>query len=133
MALTFLKNKVTGELKKIEAGCEEYLELAAKRIEDSAKPLWEDRGVAGHAETDTEPAKGNINERNYDDSLVGAKPELGINPDLVLATGEDRDLHAKVANSGTTAEGSQDPNGADRPKAGPPSPQAPTQPATPGI
>lgn len=117
MTLTFMKNKVTGELKKIEAGCEEYMELAAERIvgqegvtDQPHRSLWEDRGVAGHAEVDIQPAVGNINERNYDDSLVGAQPELGIDPDLELATGSDRELHAKVADSGTTAEGSPDPN-----------------------
>ena len=124
MSLTYLKNKVTGELKEIEAGCKEYLELASKRISDHTddegnttypdqahRPLWEDRGVAGHAEADEQPAKGNINEREYDDALVGAAPELGIDPDIQPVTGTARDKHAKVANSGTTAEGSQDPNG----------------------
>lgn len=121
MSLAVLKNKVTGELRKIEAGSEEYLELAAERIKDIEgvidqphRSLWEDRGVAGHAELDIQPAKGNINERDYDDSLVGAEPALGIDTDIVPASGSDRQVHAKVANSGTTAEGSPDPNESDK-------------------
>jgi hypothetical protein len=123
MALTYLKNKVTGELREIEAGSKEYLDLAAQRIRDfegesgsssdaaagtsfpdqQHRPLWEDRGVAGHAEAEVEPAVGNINDRDYDASLVGHAPELGLDTDLELATGSDRETHAKVANSGTTA------------------------------
>jgi len=116
MALTFLKNKVTGELRKIEAGSEEYHELAAQRISDhegddgesaypdqSHRPLWEDRGVAGHAEQDIQPVSGNVNDRDYDQSTLEHRPDLKLNTDLDLATGEDRELHAMVHDSGTTA------------------------------
>jgi hypothetical protein len=131
MATTYLKNKVTGELKKIEAGCQEYLDLVSERIKDIEgvedqphRSLWEDRGVAGHAEVDEQPAKGNVNDRNYDNSLVGATPELGIDPDIAPVSGDARELHAKVANSGTTAEGSPDPNASssDEKSTAPPEP-----------
>jgi hypothetical protein len=118
MALTFLKNKVTGEIRKIEAASEEYLELAAQRISDhlgddnksvypdqSHRPLWEDRGVAGHAEADIEPVKGNVNDRDYDQSILERQGEAdpNVNTDLELATGDKREQHATVHDSGTAA------------------------------
>lgn len=140
MSLTYLKNKVTGELKSIEAGSREYLDLVAQRLSDhkdddgntpfsdqAHQPLWEDRGVAGHAEAGEQPAVGNVNDRAYDDALVGAQPELGIDPDLTPLSGSDREVHAKVHDSGTTAldgrdEGSGPVKAAPTPQAPPPAP-----------
>jgi hypothetical protein len=102
MSTAHLKNKITNEIKAVERGSEEYLELAAQRIthehlgddapegfeEQAHRPLWEDRGVAAHAELGLEPAVGNINDRNYngEDDYEPADDEL--------ATGSDRVVHA---------------------------------------
>lgn len=109
MALAHLKNKITGELHKVERGSQEYLDKAAER-DDNGRTLFEDRGVAGHAEEGVEPAVGNINDRNYNDPDVfpeapREEEEDQREPDTVL-DGQDRETHAMMQSEHEAREAS---------------------------
>lgn len=121
MALAHLKNKITGELHKLERGSQEYLDKAAER-DENGRTLFEDRGVAGHAEEGVEPAVGNINERDYNDPDVfpdaprdEAKDER--EPDEVLG-GQDREQHATMQSEHEAREASGEGSSTDTEQSG---------------
>ena len=114
MGLSWLKHKVTGEMHELETGSKEYLDKAAER-DDAGKTVYEDRGLAAHAERDEVPAKGNINHRNYNDpDTFSEAPDDRVAPDEDdLLVGDDRETnhaHPSQASTGESGSGEAEPD-----------------------